>query len=192
MTDAEIKRLFERMTRLSSSLETRGGSGVQWEYRFPDGDVQNYRIVGVRPADEIEDDIAHLLIWIWSMKDHLIHLAKDCGRDPNEIEAAINANPALCLCADLANLLKHGRLRKSRSRLWPFLGRARYQIPDGAIDHLMFWEGNTGIHVKDASKVEITVPVEDQGGRPLGDAISISQEAIAFWEEEFEKIRRNA
>jgi hypothetical protein len=46
-----------------------------------------FQISGVKSPEELEDDIAALAVWVWSMKDYLKKLAPSVGRLPNEVDS---------------------------------------------------------------------------------------------------------
>ena len=183
MTIDEIDRLFSRLRRLSDSLNVKGGTGTTWNYTFPDGQTHTYNFTNVRPVEQIEDDIANMFIWSWNLKDHLKLLCPSRQIDPNSIEAAINASDTLKICGDIANLLKHGKLDRSRSDRFPTLHRPQIEIPQAAIGSLIFMPLAVTTNVSRPELVEVSVAVYDQAGDQIGDAFALLRDAIAQWED---------
>lgn len=64
---------------------------------------------------DAEQQLRSFYLLTYHLKDDLIHEASSTGVRRPTIEAAITANPALALLADLANLDKHGRLNNPRA-----------------------------------------------------------------------------
>lgn len=185
----EIESLFQRIRRLSNSLKIKNGPGISWHYTFPDGQTQTYRFKNIRPPEEIEDDIANMFIWTWSLKDYLKELARSKGLKPKLVEDAVNENDILTICGDLANLLKHGELKNgSRSGIFPKLLKPEYEIPQDAIESMTFEESTVTTVVSKPELVQIFVTVQDQHNQSLGDAHLFLTIAVTKWEEIYEHI----
>lgn len=183
MTLAEIRKLFERLARLSSAACVRAGSGFEYAVRFTDGETHTYRIIGVRSPDAIVDDISNLCLWAWNTKDYLSKRAKTLGKPGKLVEAAVNSSSDLCLCADLANSLKHGGLDKLPRSGWrPRIGAPSYTIPGHAISSITFGAFDVSVAPSNPEEVEITVPIEDQNGNELGDVLQLLQRVVSEWE----------
>ncbi len=128
------------------------------------------RIRGLKSHAEAEDSAFNLIIWIWNAKDHLKRRAEASGQDTQMVEDAVNADPVLPICADLANHLKHGELKRSRSGLYPRLGPVSFEAPQGAVGSLIFRTFEVEAMIADANLVEFRLPIIDQTGAELGDA----------------------
>ena len=178
----EIDALFRRMDRLSTSLQVKDGAGSQWNATDSDGQTHSYRIRNVRPIDEIEDNIANLFLWVWNLKDYLKELSLTRGKDAQFIEQLVNQDPHLPICADIANRLKHGVLKKSRSTQFPQLQRAGYKLSGEAIGRITFRTFEVDFDIADPELVEIVMGVEDRDGRYIGDALAYLRSAISTWE----------
>ena len=178
----EIQRLFARVGRITAQLNGKAGPGTAWNYTFPDGSTTTYVITNVKTPEEIEDQFANLSIWTWAIKDYFKALAPTFGTKPNAIEDFVNANPALPLCADIANRLKHGELKESRSGQFPVVGRPTYKVPQAAVASLLVTANNVKLDVADPELVEIEVSVTSQSGIALGDGFEFLRDGIAAWE----------
>ncbi len=154
------------------------GPGTSWEFTFPDGITERYAITGVRPFEELEDDVESLFVWAWSLKDYIKTLTTEHGRDPEYVENLVNCTPALCIVADVANRLKHGTLTRSRSGHFPRLAPLQYSIPGGALKSLVFSSEGVTIEPADPQAVELSFSVLDRSGQVVGDAIVLLESAI--------------
>ncbi len=179
MTGAEIEELFERLGRLVSATKEHRGDGAAWNYTFPNGETHRYVIRGLKSHAAAEDSAFNLLIWIWNAKDYLKKRGALLGIDGRMVEEAVNDDADLAVCADLANLLKHGGLdRRSRSGLNPRLGKVSFRAPQTALASLTFRSFEVAIDISDPSQVEFRLPVLDETGEEIGDAFRYATSAI--------------
>ncbi len=185
---SDINRLFDRIRRLSSRLEKKEGAGCQWSYTFPDGLETTYILKNIRNLEEIEDDIANLFIWVWHLKDYLKALAEANGRSPQEVEDIVNSDRNLQVCADIANRLKHGLLRKSRSSSYPKLDRLRYEIPHTALSSITYSGQEIELNISKTADVLLSVAVLNKAGDEIGDGFKILAAALSRWEKYFRKV----
>lgn len=188
MTLADLQGLFARVTRIAVALGEKAGPGTSWDYTFPDGSTTTYEITNVKAPEELQDQFANLAVWAWAIKDYLKSLAPKLGTTPQAIEDYVNQDPALPLCADLANLLKHGALKVSRSGLWPAIVRPSYVIKYDRtaaatpIKSILFTSGGVTFDVADPALVEIRFEVKARSGASLGDGLECVRAAISSWE----------
>ena len=174
-----INKLFGRINRIKNRLDIKDGNGTSWDYAFENGEVHKYILNGVKSPEEIEDDIANVFHWLWSLKDHI----KKSSKQGDFVESQVNGNPYLCICADLANGEKHGGLdRTPRSGKKPKLGRLKYQIPQAAIGQLAFGAVEVAIDVNNAHLVVLEMPILDEGDNFIGDAFEYLEKCIDAWE----------
>lgn len=179
MTGEEIQGLFNRLARLSKASHQKAGSGTAWDYTVENGKTHRYILLGIKSFEEVEDNIFNLFIWIWNAKDYLKHRAERKGLNPNYVEQAIKDDPLLQICADLANLLKHGKLTKSdRSGKSPKLGSVKFTAPQSAIRSVIFRAFEVEIHIANPSGVELELPILDKADIQIGDAFEYADEAI--------------
>jgi len=187
MTETDITKLFERLARLTAATQQKVGDGTVWDYTFPDGETHRYVIRGLKSHAEAEDSAFNLLIWIWNAKDYLKRWAESHGKDAQVIENAVNGDEALVVCADLANRLKHGELKPSRSGRYPRFGVVSFEAPQAAIGSLTFRAFEVEIDIANPILVEFHLPVVDNGGVRIGDAFEYAARGIAA----LERIRKS-
>jgi hypothetical protein len=187
MTSAKIIELFERLARLSKATKEKEGGSTSWTYTFPDGETHRYVLTGLKSHAEMKDAALNLLIWIWCAKDYLKELAKANGKSGTLVEQAIDNDPDLSICLDLANLAKHAILRESRSRLFPYFGpNVIFSIPLEAIGSITYTANEFHTDVAHSSLATVTLPVFDQAGNEIGDAFVYAERGITA----LEQIRR--
>jgi hypothetical protein len=183
MSSEELKKLFDRIKRIQGDLSQKSGSGFVWDYTFPDGDTCFYQVINVKRPEEIEDEVTHLFLWAWSAKDYIKELVRQKGGYPEEIEAMVNSDRDLSICADVANYLKHSFLKKRpRSGHYCKLGRIKYEIPQSCIKALKFGDRYVGTNVSNPDGVALTMPIEDKHGNTVGDAFDCLDSVIMKWE----------
>lgn len=187
MLGEEIKQLFNRLARLVEATQQKSGDGTEWDVTFQNGETHSYVIRNIKSHDEVEDQVFNLLIWIWNAKDYLKFSLETKGGDPNYIERIINDDPALSLCADLANWLKHGRLKKSRTYKFPKLGKVRMIVPQSAIRSIVVRAFEVDIDISNPDDVECQMPIFDEAGNKIGEAFECAAAAIR----RLEKIRED-
>lgn len=184
MTLVEIDALFRRLQRITDAAREKEGAGFEYQVTLDDGSVHTYRVERMRSLDTLEDGTANLCLWIWNAKDYLKKRAHALGRDPQAVEEAVNASTELSLCADLANGLKHGGLdRTPRSDTHPRLGRASYTMPHGSVGSIKFEAFKVTVEPRDLEAVHVAVPVVDEQGQVVEDALELFARAITRWEE---------
>lgn len=182
MTGAQITELFERLGRLVAATKEKAGEGSAWDYTFPDGETHRYVIRGLKSHAEAEDSAFNLVLWVWNAKDHLKRRAEASGSDAQIVEDVVNTDPALAICADLANRLKHGELKRSRSGLYPRFGVVSFEAPQAAIASLTFRAFEVEVEIADPNLVEFSLPVIDQTGAQVGDAFQYAATGLASLE----------
>jgi len=179
MNSENLIKLFERIKRIKDRLKIKDGIGTNWQYSFNDGEIHKYTLKGVKPPEEIEDDISNVFLWLWSLKDYL---AKYLGCK-EWIELQVNSNKYLSICADLANILKHGELdKKSRSGKNPILGKLKYKIPQAAVKELSIGASSIDIDVSKAHIVVLEMPIFDEKGNVIGDAFEYIDQCLTAWD----------
>ena len=190
MNQENVKYILQRVSRISNRINSIQGSGTSWSYKFLDGFETKYILNGIKPIEELEDDIFNMFIWLWNLKDYLKELLKNKGKDPNSIETKVNSDQRLAICADIANSLKHGKLRKSRSGLFPILGKLSYSVPHQSLGKLTFRENEVEFDFKETNSIEVKLPVSDQSGNNIGDVFELISHSTSEWESELNKIEK--
>ena len=184
MDFSELEKLLERSNRFRKKLQIKDGQGIEWLYTFENGETHFYSVEGVRPPEEIEDEIATIFLWLWSLKDYVKKYVLNKGKSKQWVEVRVNADPYLCICADSANSLKHGGLDpkfKPRSNKGPKLGKLKYQIPQKAMGSITIGAFDVGLKVRNPSLVILEMPVFDEDNRVLGDAFKYLDYGLKAW-----------
>jgi hypothetical protein len=182
MNITNVREVLDRANRLSERAKTIKGAGSTWSHTFGDGVEITYILNEVKPRAELEDEILNVFIWLWNMKDYFKSVLNNRGDDPKTIEDKINADKKLSVCADIANGIKHGTLNKSRSGLFPKLGTLSYSIPGDSMKKLEFRCNEIEMDFKEFQNIEIKMPVTDQSGNKIHDALPLIQHALNEWE----------
>jgi len=182
---SELEKLLRRADRFRKKLHIKDGEGTEWSYTFDNGETHFYSIEGVKPPEEIEDEVTTMFLWLWSLKDYVKKYVLNKGKAKSWVESKVNADPYLCICADIANSLKHGGLDskfKPRSDKNPTLGKLNYKIPQKAMGLITFGAFDVGLNVENPSLVVLEMPVIDKNGRFLGDAFKYLDYGLKAWE----------
>jgi hypothetical protein len=119
-------------------------------------------------------------------------LAGESGLDPAVVERAINSDPHLPICGDLANTLKHGELRKSRSGKYPRLGKLLYTAPQQSLGSLTFKAFEVEVVFDKPELVHFSIPVLSRDGEEVGDAFEIASAGVKAMEKIREQIEQTA
>jgi len=178
----DVNDIFGRVRRLQARVVVTDGPGAEWKAEVPGFGMQTYKVTGMKSPSEIEDDLAALSVWIWSLKDHFKALLPSIGRDETEVERFVDSERDLRVCSDLANGAKHLTLRISRSGQFLRAGRLRFRVPQSAIATLIVRENEVQIDVSKPAEVTIELPVLDQAGNIVGDGISYLHNGVRAWE----------
>lgn len=185
MDISELEKLLERSDRFRKKLQLKNGEGAKWSYTFENGETHFYTIEGIKPPEEIEDEVSTIFLWLWSLKDHVKKYVMNKGKSKDWVESRVNADPYLCICADLANSLKHGGLDpkfKPRSNKNPKLGKLSYKIPQKAMCSITVSAFDVGMNVSNPSLVVLEMPVTGDNDRFLGDAFKYLDCGLKAWE----------
>ena len=189
MDFASLENLFGRAIRLRKRLGEKNGVSSRWSVKLDNGETHRFTIGGVKPAEEVQDDIETMFVWLWSLKDYAKKVLESNNEDSKWIEADVNADRYLSICVDIANRAKHGKLdRKSRSGEHPKLGNLNYKIPGSAVSSICFAAFDVGINVSDPKQVTLELPVLSDDDRYLGDAFKYLDYALQFWEKIIERV----
>jgi hypothetical protein len=189
MNLADLEMLRERVARLSVALGKNAGEGAHWSFVTDEGETHRYRFRNIRSHEQVEDDTANLLVWVWSLKDHLKALARKHGSDPRAIEELANEDPHLRLCGELANLLKHGHARRPSPYGRLSLGRAHYEFGAKAIRSVEYRAFEVDFDIAHPELVEVTIPVRDENGAVIGDALESARQGAARWGELYDALK---
>lgn len=188
MEYSELEKLIGRADRFRKRLHEKQGDGTGWPFTVENGETHYISIKGVKSPEELEDDISSMFIWLWNLKDYVKKYVVKNGKSKDWVEVKVNSDPHLCICADLANSLKHGGLDpnprfKPRSGKSPRLGALKYQVPEKAIGSLSFGAFDANVNVSNPELVKLEMPVVGESGRMLGDAFKYLEYALTAWEQ---------
>lgn len=108
------------------------------------------------------------------------------------IEDIVNNDPALRICADLANSQKHGGLDpsdKPRSGQNPAISPVKYSASsaNGGIRSIAFGSDGLVVPEFDPEKTDITMEVRNDAGVVIGDALELLNRAVSRWEDVLEQ-----
>ncbi|MDT4332896.1 hypothetical protein ACQE3E_22320 [Methylomonas sp. MED-D] len=187
MEYSELEKLIGRADRFRKRLHEKQGDGTGWPFTLENGETHYISIHGVKSPEELEDDISSMFIWLWNLKDYVKKYVVKRGKSKDWVENKVNADPYLCICADLANALKHGGLDQnprftSRSGKSPQLGVLRYQVPQKAIGSLCIGAYDLNVMVTNPKFVNLEMIVLGEDGKKLGDAFKYLEYALKAWE----------
>ena len=134
------------------------------------------------PDEKICDAVFQFAESVWHLKDRLRRYGKATGR-PVNVERLASESRALLVCADLANLKKHGA-NENRSGLNPRLGLVRFDTSkSGTVE---FWYNGAAkqkeLIVSNRTPISFNVNiVTNEGSVPVGDAVTIIHDAFGEW-----------
>jgi len=189
----ELLNIYDRAKRIRKRLEIKDGEGTNWSYTFEDNETHKYVLNGVKPPEEIQDDIESTFVWLWSLKDYVKKYSVKNGKSQKWVEDKINADSNLCLCADIANSLKHGGLnRKTRSEKNPKLGQVTYSFEKEALGSMVFHAFKVETNIKSPEKVDLKMDILDSEGVKIGDAFKLLDYGIQVWERLVDEAGENA
>ena len=120
-----------------------------------------------RSKQECEDDALSFFVHCYHIKDWIIHLNK-VGITSKNVDAFIDENECLKICADLCNGAKHCRLTKtSRSGLKPHLAGKQYKFST-------WLSGSGGCEIIQGKYTVVTM-------HGLVDALVLAEECMKCW-----------
>ncbi len=184
---SELEKLIGRADRFRKRLHEKHGDGTGWPFTLENGETHYISIDGIKSPDELEDDISSMFIWLWNLKDYVRKYVVKNGKSKDWVEVKVNTDPHLCICADMANCLKHGGLDpnpkfKPRSGKSPKLGVLKYLVPQKAIGSINIGAYNVNLRVSNPEFVMLEMPVLGKDDRILGDAFKYLEYALSAWE----------
>ena len=182
VTLADLDAIKSRISRAFSVVQDASGPGYETAYQAPGTDfTTNFRAIGVKAPEQIEDDFLNLFIWTWSLKDHLKECFDTTGLNGKVVEEEVNRCRALAYVSDIANRAKHGVLSKSRSGEFAELVDVGFNAPLEAIERISVAGPEVTLQIKDPAAIQIHAAVITRSGARL-DALAVLKEAMQFWE----------
>lgn len=182
MTPADLDAIRSRIQRASAAVRDATGNGYQTSYWAAGTDfMTNFRAIGVKAPEQLEDDFLNLIIWTWSLKDYLKSYFAAKGLLVKGVEEEANRCQALTFVADIANRAKHGDLRESRSGEFAELVDVGFNAPQECIERITIAGPDITLQIKDPQMVRIHATVATRsGGRH--DALVVLNDAMECWE----------
>ncbi len=182
MTPADLDAIRSRIHRAYSAVRDASGSGYKTSYQVEGTEfTTNFKAVGLKAPEQLEDDFLNLFLWTWSLKDYLKSSFQAKGLRGEFVEDEANKCQALTYVADIANRAKHGELRKSRSGEYAKLIDVGFNVPQECIAWFAVAGPDVTVCIKDPQMVEIRATVETKSGARF-EALSVLKEAMECWE----------
>jgi len=177
-----VEKLYRFALRTQQRLGVKSGEGAHWLANVENGDTHKYLLDGVKSPDEIEEDILSAFRWLWDLKDNVKSYCKCKGVSDSWVETEIYADHYLCICADIANRIKHPELeRGSKSAKYPVLGKLKYHIPQEAFASISFGAFDVTTKITKPELVCLEMPVTSHDGKYLGDAFKYIDYGLKAW-----------
>lgn len=182
VTPADLDAIRSRIQRAAASVGNASGSGYEISYQAAGtAFTTNFKAVGVKAPQQLEDDFLNLFIWTWSLKDYLKSCFEAKGLRGKVVEEEADRSKALTYVADIANRAKHGELRDSRSGDFAELIDVGFNAPQGCIERITVAGPDVTLHIKDPQMISIHATVATRnGGRH--EALAVLKEAMECWE----------
>jgi hypothetical protein len=180
-TVQDITDLYGRIKRLHTRLADTSGDGFEWKVEVGEV-IHSYHVSAMKSPKEIEDDIAALAVWLWSMKDYFQALLRSAGKDTMQVGLFVDTQSSLKLCSDIANSAKHLHLSHSKSGLFARAGKLQWSIPQAAVSSLVIEATSIQIDLSDPARVLVEMPILDRKGNVVGEGIAVCREATEAWE----------
>ena len=182
MTPADLDAIRSRIRRASAAVRDASGSGYKTSYWAEGTDfMTNFKAIGVKAPEQLEDDFLNLFVWTWSLKDYLKSCFVAKGLRGKAVEEEANRCEALTYVADIANRAKHGDLRESRSGDFAELVDVGFKAPQECIERITITGTDVTLQIKDPQMVSIHATVVTRGGGQH-DALVVLNEAMECWE----------
>ena len=182
MTPADLDALRSRIGRAFGAVQNPCGAGYQTSYQAAGTDfTTNFRAVGVKAPEQLQDDFLNLFIWTWSLKDYLKSGFEAKGLCGRAVEDEVNQCPALTYVADIANRAKHGSLRESRSGRFAELVDVGFDAPQDSIERITVAGQDVTLHIKNPHLIQIHATVATNTGTQL-DALAVLNDGMFCWE----------
>jgi hypothetical protein len=182
LTPADLDAIRSRIQRASVAVRDASGGGYKTSYQAEGTDfTTNFKAVGVKAPEQLEDDFLNLFVWVWSLKDYLKSSFEAKGLGSKAVEEEVNRCKALTYVADIANRAKHGELRESRSNDFAELIDVGFNAPQECIERINFAGPDVTLHIKDIQMISIHATVATRSG-DRHEALAVLTEAIECWE----------
>ena len=182
MNKSDFAKLYDRVERSHDSVYSKASSGFVQSHKRPDGSSSHIEVVGIKPPEQLEDELLNLFIWLWSMKDYLKTLCATRGIAGNRIEHIANVERSLSIAADIANRAKHGVLRESRRGHFAKLQNVGISIPLAALASIAFHKPTIKFTVNIPENAELFAEIGFDSGLAPIDAFQTASQALSSWQ----------
>lgn len=164
-------------------------SNLKWPEGVVDFDNQSFVINGIKPLVQVQDDIESAFVWCWSIKDLLITdlINRNPSVSKKTLENEINKYSCLTYCSDIANGLKHGELRDSRSGKFAQLSVVQNILVNAELTSVIY--RLDVIVPKNMDCVKIKASVNGMNGQFLLDAYTCLHESLIAWDDMYNKFK---
>jgi hypothetical protein len=182
MTSADLDKIRSRIERAFASVQDASGGEYRTSYKATGTDfITNFRAVGVKAPEQLQDDFLNLFVWTWSLKDYLKSAFEAKGLHAKVVENAVDQCAALTYVSDIANRAKHGTLRKSRSGQFAKLVDVGFNAQQNSIARIMVAGPDVTLHISNPRLIQIHATIETDNGTRL-NALAVLSDAIYCWE----------
>lgn len=182
MTPADLDAMRARVLRALACVQTVSGSCYEVQFRAHGQDfLTRFKARGVKAPEQLEDEFLALFVWVWSLKDYIKSAFEQRGLRSQVVEDEVNASSALMYVADIANRVKHGSLRNSRSGRYAELVDVGFSLPTKSVSKITVAGPEVTINVADPEQAEIHAAIITRDGVRL-DALKVLEEAMNTWE----------
>lgn len=179
MSVRSLEELFCRIARLKQRMAQRGGAGDT--LKSSDEFETTAIVESVKPANEVDDDLAAIFIWLWSVRDYIIAKVTESGIRKSLVDDEIDKYLCLKLCSDIANSQKHQSLSTSRSGRFARILKSGYSIPQEAIDHITCEGRKTTFAISQPEMTTITADIVDNKDNRIIGAIECIEQSLEAW-----------
>lgn len=185
----EEMQITDKVSSMKTDLKYNAVRGGSFSIDFSEG----------ADTPTAENRASQLIAAIACLKDHLkVWCAKE--NKPFTGDKLIDSNREVAIVHDLWNLDKHGKVDRSRSKLYPRLAespssslvlKAEERTPRPKFQlYVPIFGGPVGPRMRfhEGASVRIVARVVDKDGNYLGDFEATCEKAVAAWEVEFKKL----
>lgn len=184
MKRTDLDAIRDRIGRAHDAVQTAAGKSYETSYQVEgDAFITQFRAIGVKAPEQLEDEFLNLFVWTWSLKDYLKTRFQNMGRNGQEVEDIVNRSPALCYVSDIANRAKHGTLKISRSTVFAELVDVGYEALQDSIERIAVEGPHVTMYIKNSEKISIQATIRTNSGLEL-DALTVLEQALSIWEKD--------
>jgi hypothetical protein len=179
MSVESLEELLSRIARLKERMAQRGGAGDA--IKSSDEFETTVIVESVKPANEVDDDLAAIFVWLWSVRDYIIAKVTEGSIKKSLVDVEIDKHLCLKLCSDIANRQKHQNLSKSRSGRFARILKSGYSIPQEAIGRITCEGRQTTFAISQPAMTRITADIVDNEDNRIIGAIECIEQSLEAW-----------